>query len=151
LGGVLAISGLLFKHYLLKEVLDYLKSWKQLESLLDSAINSGQGSGLNNDAHINEFKIQRTYASKYSKYVHRELEIIPILPLVLIFLYGCALLSDKSIVLRAFCLYGMIHCVVYLAIAAMTSTKLTCAYPDLETTIEDLEKLICDLKGVARK
>ena len=40
----------------------------------------------------------------------------------------------------------MIHLVAYLAIAAVTSTRLACAYPDLEKTITDLEELHRELE-----
>ena len=33
LGGVLAVSGLLFRQYMFKEVLDYLKSWEKMTEI----------------------------------------------------------------------------------------------------------------------
>lgn len=139
LGGVLAVSGLLFRQYMLKEVLDYLKAWDKLSNLLREIIENASKQGHDENTHIKDFISQETLAHKYSKYIRRELALVPIVPIILIFLYGCALLSDRSLLLREICLFLMIHLVAYLAIAAVTSTRLACAFPDLEKTILELE------------
>lgn len=141
LGGVLAVSGLLFRQYMLKEVLDYLKAWDKLSNLLREIIEIASKQGHNENADIKDFIMQETQAYRYSKYIRRELALVPIIPIFLIFLYGCALLSDRSLLLREICLLLMIHLVAYLAIAAVTSTRLACAYPDLEKTVAELEEL----------
>lgn len=141
LGGVLAISGLLFRQYMLKEVLDYLKAWDKMSNVLTEIVDVSSSQGLADDRHIKEFISQGNQANKYSKYIKNELTIIPLVPIVLIFLYGCALLSEHSLLFREVCLFSMIHLVAYLAIAAVTSTRLACAYPDLEKTIAELELL----------
>lgn len=150
LGGVLAVSGLLFRQYMLKEVLDYLKVWDKLSNLLREIIDNASKQGHDENADIKEFIAQETQAHRYSKYILRELTLVPIVPIILIFLYGCALLSDRSLLLREICLFLMIHLVAYLAIAAVTSTRLACAYPDLEKTIADLEELRRELKTINR-
>lgn len=147
LGGVLAVSGLLFRQYMLKEVLDYLKAWDKLSNLLREIIKNASKQGHDKNTHIKDFISQETLAHKYSKYIRRELTLVPIIPIILIFLYGCALLAEKSLILREICLFLMIHLVAYLAIAAVTSTKLACAYPDLEKTIADLEELRLELEA----
>lgn len=141
LGGVLAVSGLLFRQYMLKEVLDYLKAWDKLSNLLREIIGNASKHGHDENTHIKDFISQETQAHRYSKYIRRELALVPIVPIILIFLYGCALLSDRSLLLREICLFLMILLVSYLAIAAITSTRLACAYPDLEKTISELEEL----------
>lgn len=141
LGGVLAISGLLFRQYMLKEVLDYLKSWNRMSGLLNIIIDVALVQDRIEDPHVKELVAQEKQTHRYSQYVRRELTLVPIVPLILIFLYGCAFLSENSLFLRETCLFLMIHLVAYLAIAAITSTRLACAYPDLEQTIADLEEL----------
>lgn len=141
LGGVLAVSGLLFRQYMLKEVLDYLKAWDKLSNLLREIIDNASKQGHDENADIKDFITQEAQANRYSKYIRRELTLVPTVPIILIFLYGCALLSDRSLLLREICLFLMIHLVAYLAIAAVTSTRLACAYPDLEKTIVELEEL----------
>lgn len=141
LGGVLAVSGLLFRQYMLKEVLDYLKAWDKLSNLLREIIEKASTQGHDQNGHVKDFIAQETQAHRYSKYIHRELTLVPIVPIILIFLYGCALLADKSLILREICLFLMIHLVAYLAIAAVTSTRLACAFPDLEKTIGELEEV----------
>ena len=147
LGGVLAISGLLFRQYMLKEVLDYLKSWDRMSGLLSIIIEVALMQGRTEDPHIKDLLTQEKQAQRYSQYVRRELILVPIIPLILIFLYGCAFLSENSLCIRETCLFLMIHLVAYLAIAAVTSTRLACAYPDLEKTIADLEELRRELEG----
>lgn len=142
LGGVIAVSGLLFRQYMLKEVLDYLKAWDKLSNLLREIIEKASTQGHDQNAHVKDFITQETQAHRYSKYIRRELTLVPIVPIILIFLYGCALLADKSLILREICLFLMIHLVAYLAIAAVTSTRLACAFPDLEKTIGELE-VVC--------
>lgn len=146
LGGVLAISGLLLKQYMLKEVLEYLETWEELGTLLDKIIYNSYKYGLNDTTQVKEFEIQRNNAAKYSKYVKCEMNIIPIVPLLTIFLYGCALLADKFIVLRLVFFYGMIHCVVYLAIAATSSMKIAYNHPNLKSIITELKNLSCALE-----
>lgn len=145
LGGVLTISGLLFRQYMLKEVLDYLKTWGRMDALLLGIIETAANSGRNDSIHIRRLVAQKHQAAKYSKYVRRELSLVPMVPLVLILLYGCALLSEKSVQFRAGCLFWMIFCVAYLAIAALSSTRLASAQPDLSETVATLEELRYEL------
>jgi hypothetical protein len=145
LGGVLAISGLLFRQYMLKEVLDYLKTWDRMSVLLRIIIDTATGNGHADDTHVKALEIQKAQAHRYSNYVRLELSLVPIVPILLIFLYGCTVLSERSLILRESCLFLMIFCVSYLAIAAISSTRLACAHPDLEEAINDLNKLRQDL------
>lgn len=141
LGGVLAISGLLFRQYMLKEVLDYIKTWEKMDALLISIIESAACSENGDNAYARTLVAQQRQAAKYSKYVRQELSLVPVIPLALIFLYGCALLSENSVQLRAGSLFSMIFCVSYLAIAALSSTRLASAQPDLTETVAELEEL----------
>lgn len=146
LGGVLAISGLLFRQYMLKEVLEYLKSWDRMSVLLRKIIDIALQRGRSEDPHVKEFIDQEAQAHRYSQYVRRELALVPIVPLILIFLYGCAYLSENSLFFRETCLFLMIQLVAYLAIAAVTSTRIACAYPDLEKMIVNLEELLMEFE-----
>ncbi|HML79293.1 MAG TPA: hypothetical protein PKD36_13170 [Geobacter sulfurreducens] len=146
LGGVLAISGLLFRQYMFKEVLDYLKSWDRMGNILRDLMQIGLKQGYAEDDHLKDLASQEIQAQRYSKYIKHELTFVPIVPIVLIFLYGCALLSDNSIAFREVCLFLMMLLVAYLALAAVSSTKLACAFPDLEKTITDLEELRRELE-----
>jgi len=150
LGGIIAVSGLLFRQYMLKEVLDFLKAWDKLSNLLREIIDKASTQGHDQNTHVKAFLSQETQAHRYSKYIRRELMLVPIVPIILIFLYGCALLADKSLILREICLFLMIHLVAYLAIAAVTSTRLACTFPDLEKTIVELEMLRSELETTKR-
>jgi hypothetical protein len=146
LGGVLAISGLLFRQYMLKEVLDYLKMWDRMNRLLLDIIELAADSGKDSNANVQTLKSQQRLSAKYSKYVRQELSLFPVVPLFLILLYGCALLSENSTYLRAGFLFFMIFCVAYLAIAALSSTRLASAQPDLSETVTVLEELRFELE-----
>jgi hypothetical protein len=150
LGGLLAISGLLFKHYMLKEVLAYLKSWETMRRLLSEIITLSLQQQKEGNPHVVQLREQEKLARGYSQYVVRELNLVPLVPLILIFLYGCALLSEGSFIFRATCLFFMIHLVSYLAIAAVSSNKLACSEPDLQEAITELENLRQDLLGGIR-
>ncbi len=145
MGGVLAISGLLFRQYMIIEVLDYLKLWDRMSKLLGEIVEISIELGYAIDTHVNELIQQKLQAQRYSRYVRRELVLVPFVPLILILFYGCALLSEKSLQLRVGCLFLMIYGVAYLAIAALSSTRLACAQPDLMEAIADLEELRCEL------
>lgn len=149
IGGVLAISGLLFRQYMFKEVLDYLKNWDRLNTLLEQIIETSLNF-QDEDQHIEKFKNQISENEIYTNYVRRELTIVPLIPLVLIFCYGSALLSEGSFLLRSGCLFGMIYCVCYLAIAATTSARLACSYPALENTIGEMEETLLLLREQQR-
>jgi hypothetical protein len=45
----------------------------------------------------------------------------------------------------------MIFCVAYLAIAAMSSTRLASSQPDLSETVTDLEDLLFELKKCGKQ
>jgi len=141
LGGVLTISGLLFRQYMLKEVLDYLKTWERMDALMLDIIKLATHSGKNYNKYVRALSVQQHQTEKYSKYVRRELNLVPVVPLILILLYGCALLSERSLQLRVGSLFSMIFCVAYLAIAALSSTRLASAQPDLFETVAELEEL----------
>lgn len=146
LGGVLAISGLLFRQYMLKEVLDYLKQWEKMEKLLNEIQTLAEKSGKGSSKNVQSFNYQRTQVTKYWKYVRRELNLVPIVPLLLILFYGCALLAENSVKLRFSFLFLMIFCVTYLAIASLGSTRLAYMQSDLSETVTVLEELRNDLE-----
>lgn len=148
LGGVLAISGLLFRQYMLKEVLDYLKSWERMSRLLNTIVELASTKCQDKKELTENMALQEKVANEYTHYIKLELSIVPVVPLILIFLYGCAVLSETSYILRMSCLFIMVQQVAYLAIAAVTSTRLACAYPDLEKTISELDDLRKEIENI---
>lgn len=146
IGAVLAVSGLLFRQYMLKEVLDYLKSWDRMSNLLGEIIELSNSIGKDKNNEVAMFKHQKEHADEYGRYVRRELNIVPIVPMLVIFLYGCAMVSEKLLWLRLLFLYGMIHSVSYLMLVALTSSRIACSYPNLDDTIKELETLREDLQ-----
>lgn len=145
LGGVLAISGLLFRQYMLKEVLDYLKSWDRMVMLIADIRERAIDQGIDDEMHIRELYNEQQQAQRYSIYVQRELILVPVIPLFQILFYGCALVAENSTCFRVACLFLMILSVAYLAIAALSSTRLILHQPDLDKTIIELEELCNEL------
>lgn len=146
IGAVLSVSGLLFRQYMLKEVLDYLKSWERMSNLLGDIIELSYNIGHGEKNEVKLFIHQKEHVDNYNKYVRLELSIVPIVPIIVIFLYGCAMISEKLFWLRLFFLYGMIHCVSYLMLVALTSSRLACSFPSLDDSINELESLRRDLQ-----
>ena len=108
-----------------------------LRIVIETAIKKGHSE----NSCVNDLVSKATKVNSYSDYLRRELLIVPITPIVLIFLYGSALIAECSFTFRIICIFLMVYLVVYLAIAAVTSTRLACEYLDLEKTIIDLEEL----------
>ena len=80
-------------------------------------------------------------AKFYANYVKRELRLIPLVPIILVVLYGAALIACGSILFRMICLGLMLLFVTYLAKATISSNNLAIDRPDLEETINELEEL----------
>ncbi|MEN6624303.1 MAG: hypothetical protein ABFD50_22500, partial [Smithella sp.] len=106
---------------------------EHLSNIIDIMVKSDK-----TDEHLAEFVEQKREVDRYSKYVKNELFIVPYVPVVLILLYGCAILAQNSITARVFFLYGMLVCVIYLSIAAVTSGKIMFSYTELKKLNHDL-------------
>ena len=139
-GAILAFSGLMTKQYLFKDTIDYLIKWVRLEKLLeDILVRSEFHSEMK--AIVSDLSEQNNLAKYYANYVKRELRIIPLVPIILVVLYGAALIACGSILFRMICLGLMLLFVTYLAKATISSNNLAIERPDLEETISELERL----------
>ena len=140
-GAILAFSGLMTKQYLYKETIDYLIKWIRLENLLDDILVRSESQDDEIKTIVNELAKQNNLAKSYANYVKIELRIIPLVPIILVVLYGAALVACESILFRMICLGLMLLLVTYLAKATISSNNLAIERPDLEETISELEEL----------
>ena len=145
-GAILAFSGLMTKQYLFKETIDYLIKWIKLEKLLDDILVYSRSKDGNFKDIIDDMAEQYKMAEFYATYIKRELKIVPLVPIVLIILYGAALIACGSIMFRMICLGLMLLFVTYLVKATISSNSLAMERPDLEGTINDLEELLKIIK-----
>lgn len=140
-GGVLAVSGLLFRQYMLKEVLEYHNAWAKISEVLTNIEEGIRQEGRENQAAAKKLVAQNESAKHYCKYLQAELVLIPIVPVAIIFVYGCAILASRSLQLRLGCLSLMLYLVVYLSAAAVSSSKLACSASEPNKIIQELEEI----------
>jgi hypothetical protein len=145
-GAILAFSGLMTKQYLFKETIDYLTKWIRLEKLIDDILVHSESQDPEIKKIINDLALQNNLAGSYASYVKRELRVIPVVPIILVVLYGAALIACDSILFRAICLGLMLLFVTYLTKATISSNNLAIERPDLEQTINELEELLLIIK-----
>jgi hypothetical protein len=140
-GAILAFSGLMTKQYLLKENIEYLHKWKKIESIIDEITLHQE----NQPAHVNEIleKLanQNNTACLYMKYVITEIKIIPVIPLLLVVLYGAALIASESQYFSLTCLSLMLFLVSYLAQATITSNNLAIDTTDVDEIIHEFQEV----------
>jgi len=140
-GGVLAVSGLLFRQYMLKEVLEYHNAWTKITELLTNIEEGIKQGGRENQASARKLVAQNKSAKGYCKYLQAELVLIPIVPVAVIFIYGCAIIASRSLQFRLGCLSLMLYLVVYLLAAAVSSSKLACSASEPNQIIRELEEI----------
>jgi hypothetical protein len=140
-GGVLAVSGLLFRQYMLKEVLEYHNAWAKISEVLTKIEEGIRQEGRENQAAAKKLVAQNVSAKRYCKYLEAELVLIPIVPMAVIFVYGCAILASRSLQFRLGCLSLMLYLVVYLSAAAVSSSKLACSASEPNKIIQELEEI----------
>jgi intracellular septation protein A len=140
-GGVLAVSGLLFRQYMLKEVLEYHNAWAKISEVLTKIEEGIRQEGRENQAAAMKLVAQNVSAKRYCKYLEAELVLIPIVPMAVIFVYGCAILASRSLQFRLGCLSLMLYLVVYLSAAAVSSSKLACSASEPNKIIQELEEI----------
>jgi hypothetical protein len=145
-GAIITIAGLMSKQYLLKETMEYLTLWNRvklsLEQILDDPLASQEGF----QSEKNRLTQQKESAEKYIIYVKRELQIIPMIPVPFIILYGIALLSENLICVRATCLILMLGLLTYLSRANITSNQIAFELTDLLDAEKDLQDVLDELK-----
>jgi hypothetical protein len=140
-GGVLVVSGLLFRQYMLKEVLEYHNAWAKISEVLTKIEEGIRQEGRENQAAAMKLVAQNVSAKRYCKYLEAELVLIPIVPMAVIFVYGCAILASRSLQFRLGCLSLMLYLVVYLSAAAVSSSKLACSASEPNKIIQELEEI----------
>lgn len=82
----------------------------------------------------------------YIKYIKRELKFIPFVPILLVSLYGAALIASGSILFRVICLSIMLYFVTYLAKATISSNNLVIEKTNIDQLLTELEELKISLK-----
>ena len=83
----------------------------------------------------------------YVGYVKRELQFIPVVPILLVFLYGSALIACESSVFRLICLGLMLLLVSYIAKATISSNNLAIERPELEQMNNELNDILTMLRN----
>lgn len=145
-GAVLAFSGLMAKQYLLKENIEYLNKWKKVERLIDEiTINNTEKDNKYNKVLLS-FSVLNNQAGDYIGYVLSEIKCIPVMPLILIILYGASLIAGGEVLVSLLCLVLMLIIVAYLSIATITSHNLSIDTSHLDETIQELEDLVAILR-----
>ena len=140
-GGILAVSSLLFRQYMQKEVLEYYSAWNSIRDLIKSIEERSLPSNPEQPPRSAEgLTNQQELVRKYCGYLEAELAIIPVIPVVMFFFYGCAMLANRSIQVRIGCLSIMVYFVVYLSVAAVTSSKIACSLSEPRQILKDLEE-----------
>lgn len=145
-GAILAFSGLMTKQYLLKENLSYLQKWKKIEEIIDEITLTY--SNISSEATSIGSKLLElnNRIDPYIKYVTTEIRIIPVIPLVLVVLYGAALIASESQLFSICCLSMMLLLVSYLAQATISSNNLAIDTSELDDTKKELEDILEMLK-----
>lgn len=140
-GAILAFSGLMTKQYLYKETIDYLTKWFKVEELMDEIIASTNTENNEFKKLERELSEQNNLAASYANYVKRELRIVPLIPILLVFLYGSALIACDSVLFRSICLGLMLFLVAYLAKATISANNLAIEKFNLDKMIIELQEL----------
>lgn len=148
LGAILALSGLMAKQYLLKENIDYLNKWKVVVSTIDKITLKKNESLPEEDYFSNQLIQLNNQAYKYMLYIKKEIRIIPAIPLLLVVLYGAALIGCSSMLFSLTCLSIMLLLVSYLSQATITSNNLAIDTSDLDETIIVLDELLISLNQI---
>lgn len=92
------------------------------------------------------YKNALEFSKSYVGYVKRELIIVPIIPVLLVVLYGFALISSSSLVFRAICLSLMLWLVAYLAKATISTYALQLEKVEMESVVRELQELIGEMR-----
>lgn len=141
-GAILAFSGLMSKQYLLKENISYLNKWKCLEKIIDDITTNYSSKHFAIKQISDDLSRRNNQAFLYTNYIVNEIKCMPIIPFVLVVLYGAALTASGNLLVSVTCLVLMLTLVAYLALATITSNNLFIDTSDLDETIKELEGLI---------
>ena len=140
-GAILAFSGLMTKQYLLKENIHYLEKWREVEKLIDNITISCANLGHEESDIAKKLAEKNNIAFTYMNYVVFEIRSIPVIPLLLVVLYGAAIIASESSVVSIICLILMLFLVSYLAQATITSNNLAIDRSELDSMIKELKDL----------
>ncbi|MBW2252285.1 MAG: hypothetical protein JRF60_17085 [Deltaproteobacteria bacterium] len=147
LGILIAFSGLMIKQYLYKETIQYLIKWEKLKGVLDKIIQALNTPNSDIKEILVKMKKQREQAGLYTNYLRKELKIIPIIPVILLFLYGASLLSCDNLFFRYLCLIIMFCSVIYLTRATITSNNIILEISELDEVIILYENILIDIES----
>jgi hypothetical protein len=153
-GAILALSGLMFKQYLLKEVIQYFNKFVQVKSKISEITLISNEIENKEKSYVDKFSEYYNTVCCYICYVKFEIKLVPFIPLILVILYGAALIGDASHKFSLSCLCIMIFLVSYLSQATITSNNIAIDQSDLDDVVFELDKVIALLKlqsDLARK
>ncbi len=140
-GAIIAFSGLMTKQYLLKENINYLEKWREAERLIDDITISCSNLEQDESDIIKKLAEKNNIAFTYMNYVVFEIRSIPVIPLLLVVLYGAAIIASESSTVSITCLILMLFLVSYLAQATITSNNLAIDRSELDSMIKELKDL----------
>lgn len=145
-GALIAIAALMVKQYSLKETLEYLATWKRVKNLIQDIMSNSLASDSSFAQQFEQFDFQKKASEKYLTYIKREIFIVSIAPVLMVFLYGIALICEKAMVIRGVCLCLMLNILVYLTRASITSNRIATEHPEQRKAIQELEEILGDLR-----
>lgn len=145
-GAILAFSGLMAKQYLLKENIAYLNKWKNIENLIDEVTINYAAKDIETKEISEDLSRLNNQAEVYMNYIVTEIKCIPVIPLLLVVLYGAALIASGALWVSLSCLILMLILVTYLSLATITSNNLSIDTSHIDETIQDLKELVELLK-----
>ncbi len=135
----------MLKQYLFKETIGYLLKWNRLNNLLDNIISQIDEKQSEITDILKQIRALKKQTNLYSTYLKNEIKIVPLIPLMLLFLYAAALLANNNLIIRYSCLASMLFLVIYLTKATVTSNHLLTETTEIDETIELYESILNDL------
>lgn len=142
IGSIVAISGLLFRQYMVKEVVEYLNNFNKIVFCISSIIEYAEANKFKSDLMEKIYKMQIDVL-EYVAYMKKELKIVPVVPIMLIFLYGCSVLSEG--VLRYATLYLMVLCVSYLCVVSISSASIATNIVEINGFVDEYQSLVKEI------
>ncbi|WP_124329213.1 hypothetical protein [Desulfonema ishimotonii] len=76
------------------------------------------------------------------EYIITEIKYIPVIPMILMVLYGAALIACGSFIFTLICLTLMLILVIYLALATISSNNLLLETDNVDEIIGELQEII---------
>ncbi|GBC61992.1 hypothetical protein DENIS_2955 [Desulfonema ishimotonii] len=89
-----------------------------------------------------ELADKNNQAELYMEYIITEIKYIPVIPMILMVLYGAALIACGSFIFTLICLTLMLILVIYLALATISSNNLLLETDNVDEIIGELQEII---------